>query len=86
MMSPHRNQDVYKSIPKRKKKYLKVSIDYNGPLQAPIKKNEVVGKLNIFFKDKNIGTYNLFASDNVKRQNIFSRLLSSINYLLWGDV
>jgi len=85
-VSIYLNQDVYKSIPKRKKKYLKVKINYNGPIQAPIEKNEIVGKLNIFFKDENIGTYDLLASENVKRQNIFSRLLTSINYLIWGDV
>lgn len=85
-VSIYLNQDIYKSIPKRKKKYLKVKINYNGPIQAPIEKNEIVGKLNIFFKDENIGTYDLLASENVKRQNIFSRLLTSINYLIWGDV
>ena len=80
------NQDVYKTIPKRKKKYLKVKINYNGPVQAPIEKNEIVGELNIYFKDENIGTYDLLASENIKRQNIFSRLLTSINFLIWGDV
>ena len=80
------NQDVYKTIPKRKKKYLKVKINYNGPVQAPIEKNEIVGKLYIYFKDENIGTYDLLASENIKRQNIFSRLLTSINFLIWGDV
>jgi len=85
-VSIYLNQDVYKTIPKRKKKYLKVKINYNGPIQAPIEKNEIVGKLNIYFKDENIGTYDLLSSENVKRQNIFSRLLTSINYLIWGDV
>ena len=85
-VSIYLNQDVYKTIPKRKKKYLKVKINYNGPIQAPIEKNEIVGNLNIYFKDENIGTYDLLASENVKRQNIFSRLLTSINYLIWGDV
>ncbi len=78
--------DIYKTIPKAKKKYLKVMIEYDGPIAAPITINEVVAKLNIFYKDENIGTYDLLSSDNVKRQNIFSRLLSSINYLIWGDV
>ena len=80
------NQDVYKTIPKRKKKYLKVKINYNGPVQAPIEKNEIVGKLYIYFKDENIGTYDLLASENIKLQNIFSRLFTSINFLIWGDV
>tara|TARA_B100001173_G_C15959323_1_gene534909 strand:- start:19 stop:1173 length:1155 start_codon:yes stop_codon:yes gene_type:complete len=80
------DEDIYKTIPKAKKKYIKVKVNYEGPLQAPIKKKDIVAKLNIFFKDENIGSYDLLASDNVKRQNILSRLLTSINYLLWGDV
>ncbi len=79
-------EDIYETIPKAKKKYIKVKVMYDGPITAPIKKNEIVAKLNVFYKDENIGTYDLFASENVKRQNIFSRLLTSINYLIWGDV
>ena len=43
-------------------------------------------KNNITFKDENIGSYDLFATENIKTQNIISRLLTSINYLIWGDV
>ena len=79
-------EDIYTTIPKAKKKYLKVKIVYDGPVVAPINKNEIIAKLNIFFKDENIGTYDLLALENIKRQNIFSRLLTSINFLIWGDV
>ena len=77
---------MYKTIPKAKKRYLKVRIDYTGPIKAPVKKDEKIAKLNVFFKDEIIGTYDLLAVENIKRQNIFSRLLTSINYLIWGDV
>ena len=30
--------------------------------------------------------FDLLAFENVKRLNIFSRILVSINYLIWGDV
>jgi len=78
--------DIYKTIPKAKKRYLKAVIEYNGPVAAPINKNDIVAKLNVFFKDENIGTYDLLAFENVKKQNIFSRLIGSINFLIWGDV
>ncbi len=80
------DEDVYKTIPKAKKKYLKVSVDYQGPLKAPILKNDIIGKVKISYKDEQIGEYDLLAFENVKRQNIFSRLISSINFLIWGDV
>ncbi len=80
------NRDVYQTIPKAKKKYLKVLINYQGPIKAPILKNEIIGKVKILFKDEQIGEYDLLAFEDVKRQNIFSRFISSINFLIWGDV
>jgi D-alanyl-D-alanine carboxypeptidase (penicillin-binding protein 5/6) len=80
------NEDVYQTIPKAKKKYLKVSVNYQGPLKAPILKNDIIGKVKISYKDEQIGEYNLLAFEDVKRQNIFSRFISSINFLIWGDV
>jgi len=80
------NEDVYKTIPKAKKKYLKVSVNYQGPIKAPILKNDIIGKVKILYKDEQIGEYDLLAFESVKRQNIFSRFISSINFLIWGDV
>ena len=80
------NEDIYKTIPKAKKKYLKVTIDYQGPLKAPILKNDIIGKVKISYKDEPIGEYSLLAQENIKRQNFFSRFISSINFLIWGDV
>ena len=80
------SSDIYKTIPKAKKKYLKVTVNYDGPLEAPIEKNEVSGKLKITYKDEVVGNYDLFASESVQKQNIISRILSSINFLIWGDV
>ena len=78
--------DIYKTIPKARKKFLKVSMIYNGPIQAPIKKGDVLGKLKITYKNELIDEYDLFAIEDVKRLNVFSRLMKSINFLIWGDV
>ena len=78
-------EDIYKTIPKRKKKYLKVAIEYNGPIKAPIKKDEIVGKIKISFKDDLMDSYDLYSSENIKKHNIFSRIINSINFLIWGD-
>ena len=78
--------NIYITIPKAKKKYLKISVNFEGPIKAPIKKDEIVGNIKVVFKDKLIGNYELYAFESVKKQNIFSRLISSFNYLIWGDV
>ena len=80
------NKDIYKTIQKGRKKYLKVFIEYEGPIHAPIKLNQEIGKLKIFYKDELLDEYVLLASDNVKKINVFSRLIKSINFLIWGDV
>jgi D-alanyl-D-alanine carboxypeptidase (penicillin-binding protein 5/6) len=83
------NEDVYKTIPKveslYKKKFLKAVVEYTGPIKAPIKKDAILGKLKISYKDKIIEEHDLLAFENVKKLNIFSRLIRSINYLIWGD-
>ena len=82
----HVNSDIYKTIPKARKKYLKAVVEYDGPIIAPIDKDQEIGKLKIFYKDELISEHKLLASENVKKLNIFSRLIKSINYLVWGDV
>ena len=79
-------KNIYKTIPKARRKNLKVSIIYKGPIQAPIKKDDVLGKLRVAYKDEPIQEFDLFAFENVKKLNVFSRLLKSINFLIWGDV
>ena len=79
-------EDIYKTVPKGRKKLLKATITYNGPIEAPIKKDDIIGKLSITYKDEFINEYDLLAFHEVKRINIFSRLIRSINYLIWGDV
>tara|TARA_B110000046_G_C12944689_1_gene377404 strand:+ start:98 stop:1249 length:1152 start_codon:yes stop_codon:yes gene_type:complete len=78
--------DIYKITPKARKKFLKVSISYTGPIHAPVKKDDVLGKLKIIYKNKIVEEYDLLAFEDVKKLNIFSRLVKSINFLIWGDV
>ena len=82
----HTNQDIYKTIKKAKKKLLKVTIKYDGPIEAPVKKDDKVATLKVVYDDELVGEYDLLASKEVKKVNFVSRLLKSLNYLIWGDV
>ncbi len=82
----HLNRDVYKSIHKKDKKHLKIKINYEGPIQAPIQKGDILGSVNIYIKDEKVNTFDLVSSENIKKQNIIARILGSINFLIWGDV
>ena len=80
------NENIYKTIKKAKKRLLKVAIKYNTPVEAPVKKDDIIGKFRVVYDDELVGEYDLLASEDVDKVNIFSRLIKSLNYLIWGDV
>ncbi len=79
-------EDVYITLSKKDSRFLKVSIDYNGPIKAPIRKGDQIAKLNIFKKDELIKEVPVFADENVEKVNFLKSLFLSLNYLVWGDV
>ena len=85
-VSVYVKENIYKTVPRTRKKYLKAIIEYQGPILAPIKKDEVVGKLTLMYKNETIKEVDLLSLENVKKKNIISSLITSINYLIWGDV
>jgi len=78
--------DIYKTIKKARLKNLETKIIYNGPIEAPIKKGDKLAKLTINYDGNLLSEHDLLALENIKRMNIISRILKSINYLIWGDV
>jgi D-alanyl-D-alanine carboxypeptidase (penicillin-binding protein 5/6) len=80
------NENIYKTIKKAKKKLLKVTLKYEGPIEAPVKKNDVIGKFKVVYDEELVGEYDLLATESVEKVNIFTRLIKSLNYLIWGDV
>ena len=80
------NEDIYKTIKKAKKKLLKISVNYDGPVEAPINKDQKVATLKVVYDQELVGEYDLLASKEIKKVNFFYRLLKSLSYLIWGDV
>ena len=78
--------DIYKTIKKGRKKDLKVMVEYDGPIKAPISKDQEIGLLKIYYKNELIDERKIFSINEVKKVNLFSRIAKSVNYLIWGDV
>ena len=78
--------DYYITINKKDIRHLTVTLNYTGPIKAPIQKGEKVADLVVKKKDEIIKTLPLYSSENVKKVNFFRSLMTSINYLIWGDV
>ncbi len=78
--------NIYKTLRKARLKNLKTIIIYDGPVKAPIKKDDKIAKLIIKYDGNILSEHDLLALESVKKMNIISRILKSINYLIWGDV
>jgi serine-type D-Ala-D-Ala carboxypeptidase (penicillin-binding protein 5/6) len=79
-------EDFYVTINKKDIRHLTVSLNYPGPIKAPIQKGEKVAELLIIKKGETIKSLPLYASEDLKKVNFFKSLLTSLNYLIWGDV
>ena len=79
-------EDFYITINKKDIRHLSINLEYNGPVKAPIEKNTEIAKIIVTKKDKIIKEIPLYAAENIKKVNIFKSLLTSLNYLIWGDV
>ena len=71
---------------KKDSRNFKVILEYQGPIQAPIKKDQEIGVLKIYNKDEIIKTVKVFAAEDVKKINFIKSVFNSINYMIWGDV
>ena len=85
-VAAYTNKDIYKTIKKAKKKLLKVVVKYEGPIEAPIKKDQKIATLRVVYDQELVGEYDLLSSKEIKKVNFLTRLIKSINYLIWGDV
>ena len=79
-------EDFYTTINKKDIRHLTVTLDYKGPLKAPIEEGTQVANLIISKKDEIIKKLPLYAAEDLKKVNFFKSLLTSLNYLIWGDV
>ena len=79
-------EDYFFTLNKKDTRHLKVTLNYDGPIKAPIQKDQEIASLIISNKDKIIKTLPLYASEKISKVNFFKSLITSLNYLIWGDV
>jgi serine-type D-Ala-D-Ala carboxypeptidase (penicillin-binding protein 5/6) len=79
-------EDYFVTINKKDIRHLTIALNYNGPIQAPIQKDDKIAELIIKQKDDVIKILPLYASEDLNKVNFFKSLITSLNYLIWGDV
>ena len=76
------NEDYYVTINKKDIRNLTVSLEYNGPISAPIKKGEKIANISILKNKEKIKK--LYAAEDLKKVNFFKSLLISL--IIWFGV
>jgi D-alanyl-D-alanine carboxypeptidase (penicillin-binding protein 5/6) len=79
-------ENFYITLNKKDIRNFKVTIEYEGPVTAPIQKDQKLGNLILFNKEEVIKSIPLYASEKISKVNFFKSLFTSLNYLIWGDV
>lgn len=79
-------EDFYITIPKRKKNIIKSILEYEGPVKTPITKGDKLGLLKVYVSDELVKEIEILSAEDVEKSNIFIRVFTSLNYLVWGDV
>ena len=78
-------EDIYITIFKKELKNFKVFLEYNGPIKAPIKKDQEIGNLIIETPSDETIKFPIYSAKKIKKVNFFKSLFLSFNYMIWGD-
>ena len=79
-------EDYYITINKKNINHLNVSLEYDGPISAPVDEGTQIANIIVSKKNEIIKKLPLYAAEDLKKVNFFKSLLTSLNYLIWGDV
>ena len=75
---------VLLTMERKQRNTLKVKIQHEKPVSAPVKKGSQIGKIIIEVADRNPLNIPLIAGQNVARLGASGRLSAALGYLLWG--
>jgi D-alanyl-D-alanine carboxypeptidase (penicillin-binding protein 5/6) len=76
------SEDINLLLNIRTKRNLNAKILFNEPIIAPIKEDQIIGKLILYNDEEEIMNSNLISSENIERNNIFGRTFQKIRYLI----
>ena len=79
-------QDILTTLKSEQKDSIDAKIIYDKPIEAPILKNQEIGKIIIEIKDKDTLEFPLYAKDSIKKINPLFRVFSAIRYLIFGNI
>lgn len=78
------DQDVYKTMSRKERRDLKVSLNWEDPVPAPISKGQQIGTIVLIYEDKR-EEYPLVSAEDVAALGFFDRITEAVKYLIFGS-
>ncbi|MBV8131509.1 MAG: D-alanyl-D-alanine carboxypeptidase, partial [Alphaproteobacteria bacterium] len=78
-------KDFVVTLPRKARKDMKVTVEYDRPIPAPIEKGETVGKVVMSAPDMTPVEAPLIAATSIERMNPWGRIATLAGYLVWGQ-
>jgi D-alanyl-D-alanine carboxypeptidase (penicillin-binding protein 5/6) len=78
-------KDLTVTLPRKARKDMKVSVEYDRPIPAPVQKGDVVGKVVVTAPEVAPVEAPLVAGASVERMNPWGRIATLAGYLVWGQ-
>tara|TARA_B110000211_G_C13984245_1_gene510915 strand:- start:8 stop:1159 length:1152 start_codon:yes stop_codon:yes gene_type:complete len=85
IINGYTKEDVYITIEKKDLRNFNTFIEYTGPIKAPVKKDEEIASIKVYIKDELLKSIPIYATEKVKKINFLLSILTSFNYMIWGD-
>ena len=77
--------DLVITLARKARLGMKVTVEYEGPIAAPIVKGDRLAKLVVTAPEREPLEVPLVAGANVERLSLFGRLGAALGYILWGQ-
>ena len=78
-------KDFIVTLPRKARKDMKVTVEYDRPISAPIQKGDTVGKVVMTAPDVTPVQAPLIAAASIERMNPWGRVATLAGYLVWGQ-
>lgn len=78
------NQDVEVTLPRKSRRKMKVTVQYEGPIPAPVKKGDQLATVVISAPDVEDIKIPLYAAESAERLGFVGRLGAALKSIVWG--
>jgi len=78
------NEDVEVTLPRKSRRKMKVTVHYDGPIPAPVKKGQKLATVVITAPDVEEIKIPLYAAENAERLGFVGRLGAALKSIIWG--